>query len=139
LAKKASHVFPWLEKSFQVELSKDFRPFFSESFRRTLRTSSTKIYGLLNGTEDWFAGAMKGGHRHLRTSRRECLNIKNGRFPSYIKQGKLKVGVVPADGLGHLCRYILPKIIFFVFIERGSLAVSAGSNRMNFRPIWFSF
>jgi hypothetical protein len=32
----------------------------------------------------------------------ENVLSKNGQFPLYVKQGKFKVGVVPADGLGHL-------------------------------------
>jgi hypothetical protein len=50
---------------------------------------------------------------------------------SLIKQGKFKVGAVPADGLGRL----LLKLFFFVFIKLGSLVMSAGANRMNFWPI----
>jgi hypothetical protein len=49
---------------------------------------------------------------------------------SLIKQGKFKVGAVPADGLG---RFLLK--LFFVFIKLGSLVMSAGANRMNFWPI----
>jgi hypothetical protein len=42
---------------------------------------------------------------------------------SLVKQGKFKVGVVPADGLGCLLR----KKLFFVFIKWGSLAMTAGA------------
>jgi hypothetical protein len=49
---------------------------------------------------------------------------------SLIKQGKFKVVVVPADGLGRL----LLKT-FFVVIKWGSLAMPAGANPMNFHPI----
>jgi hypothetical protein len=51
-----------------------------------------------------------------------------------VKQGKFKVGVAAADGLGHS----LLKIIVFVFIKRSSLAMSAGAKPMTFRPIWMS-
>jgi hypothetical protein len=50
---------------------------------------------------------------------------------SLVKQGNFKVGVVPADRLGRL----LLKTIIFVFIKWGGLAMSAGANPMNFRPI----
>jgi hypothetical protein len=49
---------------------------------------------------------------------------------SLVKQGKFKVGVGPADRLGH----ILLKL-FLVFIKWGSLVMSAGANPMNFRQI----
>jgi hypothetical protein len=49
---------------------------------------------------------------------------------SLAKQGKFKVGVVPADGLGRL----LLKL-FVVFIDWGSLAMSAGAYPVNFWPI----
>jgi hypothetical protein len=51
---------------------------------------------------------------------------------SLVKQGKFKVGVVAADGLGHLLLHIN---YFFVFIKCGSLAISAGAKLMNFQPI----
>jgi hypothetical protein len=50
---------------------------------------------------------------------------------SFVKQGKFKVGVVPADGLGSL----LLKTIFFLLFIWGSLAMSAAANTMNFWPI----
>jgi hypothetical protein len=46
---------------------------------------------------------------------------------SLVKPGMFKVGVVPADGLGRL---LIKQ--FFVFIKRGSLAMSAGANPMKF-------
>jgi hypothetical protein len=49
---------------------------------------------------------------------------------SVVNQGKFKVGVVPADGLGCL----LLKL-FFVSIKWGSLALSAGLTPMNGQPI----
>jgi hypothetical protein len=67
-------------------------------------------------------------HRNLRTRSRRFS--QNGRFPLFVKQGKFEVGVVPADGLDCLLH-----TIFFVFIKLGSLALSAGANPMNFRPI----
>jgi hypothetical protein len=49
---------------------------------------------------------------------------------SLVKPGKFKIGVAPADGLGHL----LLKTIF-VFIKWGSLSMSAGANPVNVWPI----
>jgi hypothetical protein len=46
----------------------------------------------------------------------------------YVEQGKLKIGVIPADGLGHFPQ----KKIFLLFIKWGSLAMSAGADPMNF-------
>jgi hypothetical protein len=53
---------------------------------------------------------------------------KMDHFPC--KARKIKVGAVPADGLGHLlCANI------FCIIKWGSLVMSAGANPMNFWPI----
>jgi hypothetical protein len=69
-------------------------------------------------------------HRDLRNRRRMFSRKWTIRL---VKQGNFKVGVVPADGLGRL---LLTAI--FVFFEWGSLAMSAGSNPMNFGRIWSS-
>jgi hypothetical protein len=50
---------------------------------------------------------------------------------SLVKQGKFKVGAVPADKLGRL----ILKTIFLYLLHGGSLAMSAVANPMNFRPI----
>jgi hypothetical protein len=50
---------------------------------------------------------------------------------SLVKQGEFKVGGIPADGLSCL----LLKTIFLYLLNGGSIAMSAGANPMNFRPI----
>jgi hypothetical protein len=45
-----------------------------------------------------------------------------------VKQGRFKVGVVPADGLGRLQL----KTIISKFIKWGSLAMSDGAKSMNY-------
>jgi hypothetical protein len=48
---------------------------------------------------------------------------------SHVKQGKFKVGVVPANGLGRL-------LLIFLYLLNGVVsAMSAGANTTNFRPI----
>jgi hypothetical protein len=51
---------------------------------------------------------------------------------SIVKQGKFKVGVVPADRRGCLCS---TKNIFVAIMEGGSLAMSAGATPAIFWPI----
>jgi hypothetical protein len=70
------------------------------------------------------AGFQRFYHRNLRT--RGKMSSQNGTI-SLVKQGKFKVGVAPADGLGRL-----PLKNIFVYIKCGSLAMSAGANAMIF-------
>jgi hypothetical protein len=62
-------------------------------------------------------------HRNLRTGQKKTILL--------VKQGKFKVGVVPPDRLGCL----LLKILFFVIMEGGSLAMSTLANLTIFGPI----
>jgi hypothetical protein len=64
----------------------------------------------------------------------ECL-IKKWMI-SLAKQGKFKVGVVPADGLG--CLQLKTILKLFLYFQWASLARPAGANPMNFCPIWLS-
>jgi hypothetical protein len=54
---------------------------------------------------------------------------KTDNFPG--KQGKLDLGVIPADGLG--CLQL--KTFFWYLLKWGSLSMSAGVNPMNFWQI----
>jgi hypothetical protein len=55
-----------------------------------------------------------------------------------VKQGKFNVVVVLADGL---VRLLLKNEwgTFLYLLNGGSLAMSAGANPMDFRPVWSSF
>jgi hypothetical protein len=59
-------------------------------------------------------------------NKKENVLIKMDDFPC--KQGKLDLGVIPADELG--CFFT--ENFFSVFIKWGSLSMSAGVNPMNF-------